>query len=471
MSVSNIDTSQAVANAQSLNQNEPTLKEEDGVLFVKTGRTEHPLQTEHCKPCFTVFEDLQTKAAEGGIESQDLLKRAQAQMEQLQSNQISTLSDKSKSPVAYAVPVTKEATSVSLTSSARTRAANVARLRPELSMATAAPTKAPVMTNPEPEERAEPSGSEIAKGAANSATTIEGSTSSGRSSQPSEHNASDGHGHGNERKSGGADQSKKPHGDAQLSDAELDEVRELQQRDVEVRTHEQAHKSAAGSHGGAISLSFRQGPDGKRYAVEGEVPVDLSSVSDDPEATVAKMQQIQRAALAPAEPSSADRRVAAKAASKAAKARKEIAEASMEADNPLKKEHGVQEGGAVKVDGAAAAKSSDTVNANALNQTSVDQPERTVADFGRVPTSPLRPDTAPQMNEPSADSVRPTQTARDANAQDRASNSSNTPTGEMQERATLSRPLPVNAYAKAASLSYAKADQATQATLTMNIYG
>ena len=137
-----------------------------------------------------------------------------------------------------------------------------------------------------------------------------------QSEGPSEtHGPGDGHGHGSgdESHTPTSEHAKRDH---DLSEADLEEIRELQQRDAEVRAHEHAHKNAAGSHGGAISLSYRQGPDGKRYAVEGEVPVDLSAVSDDPEATVAKMQQIQRAALAPAEPSSADRRVAAKAASK-----------------------------------------------------------------------------------------------------------------------------------------------------------
>ncbi len=77
--------------------------------------------------------------------------------------------------------------------------------------------------------------------------------------------------------------------------------------------HEQAHKAAAGPHGGPISFSFTTGPDGKRYAVEGEVPIDVSPVEGDPEATVRKMQQVRSAALAPAEPSVADRQVAARA--------------------------------------------------------------------------------------------------------------------------------------------------------------
>lgn len=110
----------------------------------------------------------------------------------------------------------------------------------------------------------------------------------------------------------------------QLTDQQRQEVAKLKQRDREVRTHEQAHRAAGGAHAGAISLQFTQGPDGKRYAVEGSVPIDLSPVKGDPAATIRKMQQVQRAALAPADPSGADRRVAAVARRAEQQARVEL---------------------------------------------------------------------------------------------------------------------------------------------------
>ncbi len=110
----------------------------------------------------------------------------------------------------------------------------------------------------------------------------------------------------------------------QLTDQERKEVAKLKQRDREVRTHEQAHRAAGGAHAGAISLQFTQGPDGKRYAVEGSVPIDLSPVKGDPAATIRKMQQVQRAAVAPADPSAADRRVAAQARRAEQQARAEL---------------------------------------------------------------------------------------------------------------------------------------------------
>ena len=108
------------------------------------------------------------------------------------------------------------------------------------------------------------------------------------------------------------------------TEEELLKVTELQQRDTEVRTHEQAHLSAAGAYAsGGASFSFTTGPNGKRYATGGEVPIDMSK-EDTPEATLLKMQTIRRAALAPASPSSADRTIAAQASSKELQARKEL---------------------------------------------------------------------------------------------------------------------------------------------------
>ena len=98
----------------------------------------------------------------------------------------------------------------------------------------------------------------------------------------------------------------------ELSEAEKQQVQELKARDREVRAHEQAHKAAGGQFAGAIQLEFTTGPDGRRYAVGGEVPIDASAESD-PEATVRKMDVVIRAALAPAEPSPQDRSVARQA--------------------------------------------------------------------------------------------------------------------------------------------------------------
>jgi len=118
-----------------------------------------------------------------------------------------------------------------------------------------------------------------------------------------------------------------PVGKSELTEEETAEVQELRQRDAEVRQHEQAHKAAAGPYArGGPSFSYEQGPDGRRYAVEGNVSINLSEVPGNPQATIRKMQQVRQAALAPANPSSKDRQVAAKASAIEQQARAELAE-------------------------------------------------------------------------------------------------------------------------------------------------
>lgn len=130
-----------------------------------------------------------------------------------------------------------------------------------------------------------------------------------------------------------ADEDRSPqaqNGAEQLSAEDLKQVQTLKSRDREVRAHEQAHKAVAGPFAGPIHYEYQTGPDQKRYAVGGHVPIDLSKVPGDPEATVRKMQTIRRAALAPADPSPADRQVAAQASQREAEARQDAREARAE---------------------------------------------------------------------------------------------------------------------------------------------
>jgi hypothetical protein len=114
-------------------------------------------------------------------------------------------------------------------------------------------------------------------------------------------------------------------GEEDLDSQESEEVRELKQRDAEVKAHEQAHMAAGGSliQGGA-NYTYEKGPDGAMYAVGGEVKIDTSPART-PDQTIAKAQQIRRAALAPAQPSATDRAVAAAASQMEAQARAEKA--------------------------------------------------------------------------------------------------------------------------------------------------
>ncbi|THB63015.1 MAG: hypothetical protein D6B27_12970 [Gammaproteobacteria bacterium] len=110
-----------------------------------------------------------------------------------------------------------------------------------------------------------------------------------------------------------------------LTDSEKQMVNELKARDKEVRAHEQKHKAMAGKLAkGAIEYTYQRGPDGKSYAVGGEIKIDMSPIPNDPQATVQKAQQIIKTALAVSEPSPADRQVAAQAAQMLAEAQRQM---------------------------------------------------------------------------------------------------------------------------------------------------
>lgn len=121
------------------------------------------------------------------------------------------------------------------------------------------------------------------------------------------------------------DERKNEFRDRELTDEQEREVQELKKTDRDVRAHEAAHKAAAGAYArGAAQFETVVGPDGRRYAVGGEVAIDTSPVAGNPEATVQKMEQVARAALAPSDPSAQDRAVAAQARQASAEARREI---------------------------------------------------------------------------------------------------------------------------------------------------
>lgn len=128
-----------------------------------------------------------------------------------------------------------------------------------------------------------------------------------------------------------------------LSPEEQRQVEALKQTDRKVRAHEQAHMAAGGGLVRGSSYSYQAGPDNKRYAVAGEVSIDTSP-GRTPSETIAKAQQIRAAALAPADPSTQDRRVAAAASQMEMQARQELAQARDE-----------QRSGSRQVDGALAA--------------------------------------------------------------------------------------------------------------------
>ncbi|MBW6488138.1 MAG: hypothetical protein K0A91_03615 [Sulfurimonas sp.] len=89
-------------------------------------------------------------------------------------------------------------------------------------------------------------------------------------------------------------------------------VQELQSRDVEVRSHESAHQGAGGGMTGGASFTYQQGPDGRMYAIGGEVSISIPSGST-PQETIRNAQQAIAAAMAPSDPSGQDFAVASSA--------------------------------------------------------------------------------------------------------------------------------------------------------------
>ena len=115
----------------------------------------------------------------------------------------------------------------------------------------------------------------------------------------------------------------------QQQQSDENQLNELKQRDLEVRAHEKAHAAIGGQYAAAPQYEFKAGPDGRQYATDGEVSIDISEGST-PEETIRKMQQVKAAALAPAEPSPQDLRVAAEASQKSVEARNEISQEAAE---------------------------------------------------------------------------------------------------------------------------------------------
>lgn len=145
------------------------------------------------------------------------------------------------------------------------------------------------------------------------------------------------------------------------------QIQELRGRDAEVKAHEQAHAAAGGQYAGSPTYEFKRGPDGNNYAVGGEVSIDASAVGGDPRATIDKMRQVRSAALAPANPSSQDRSVAAQAAQLSSDARVdeiEQANAAVEAKEQTKEEKTAEADEA-----QTAAKAEKANNAQSANET------------------------------------------------------------------------------------------------------
>ncbi len=146
----------------------------------------------------------------------------------------------------------------------------------------------------------------------NSANTVSGASKSAAADKQANPDSQNGKPAANQTQNANPAAPKAPDG-TPLNDAQQKEVTELKARDTDVRRHEAAHQAAGGSLAGAASFTYEQGPDGKQYAIGGEVPIQLSRGST-PQQTIQNAETVRAAALAPADPSGQDRAVAAEAA-------------------------------------------------------------------------------------------------------------------------------------------------------------
>lgn len=101
---------------------------------------------------------------------------------------------------------------------------------------------------------------------------------------------------------------------AELTLKERRDLELMEQMDRNIRQHEHTHiRAAQGLAVGAPTFEYERGPDGQHYAVHGRVEVSSDIPTDDTEAALAKARKIERAALAPSDPSSQDLKAATKA--------------------------------------------------------------------------------------------------------------------------------------------------------------
>ena len=132
--------------------------------------------------------------------------------------------------------------------------------------------------------------------------------------------------------------------DALLNNREQEEIKKLKTIEQEVRRHEQAHKQTGGRLAGSIKYRYTSGPDGRRYVVGGSTRIDMSEVPNRPQATIDKLEQVLKAALAPANPSDEDYRVAALARQMIQDARLELQKAKREEQDREQLDHDEKEG-------------------------------------------------------------------------------------------------------------------------------
>lgn len=134
---------------------------------------------------------------------------------------------------------------------------------------------------------------------------------------------------------------------ADLSPEQLQQLRELERQDQQVRTRDMAFIAAAGGAAGSYSVEYETGPDGRRYAVGADIKLDTSDGAT-PEQTLAKARALRAATMSARGESSTDASAAAKAVRMEAEAHAEIerereAERQVAVDSAMRPELGLPE--------------------------------------------------------------------------------------------------------------------------------
>ncbi|SDD67593.1 SprA-related family protein [Rhodospira trueperi] len=142
-------------------------------------------------------------------------------------------------------------------------------------------------------------------------------------------------------------------GSNDLTPEEQAEVQKLRAIDQRVRQHEAAHKAAGAGVTGPATFTMVTGPDGRQYAVGGEVSITVNASQSNPQQAIAQLEQVKRAALAPADPSSADRAAAAAAEAALQRAKAALRDQEEQEAAEQKARNQQVEGAAQQTDGAS----------------------------------------------------------------------------------------------------------------------
>ena len=194
-------------------------------------------------------------------------------------------------------------------------------------------------------------------------------------------------------------------GQKNIGELSLEEQRivtELQAADTNVRAHEAAHMAAGGGLTSPASYTYERGPDNKMYAVAGEVGISTGE-GNTPQESLNKAQTIRRAALAPADPSPQDLKVAAQAASMEMSARAQIMQEKMAQNSQNSNNSNETSGDAVNSAENSAVNSTENSNVNSTgNSTENSTGNSNVNSAGNSTGNSAENSRIPSINQPSS---------------------------------------------------------------------